>query len=216
MNRKYSFKDILEKEICIDENTCKSLSKIEIPMIQRDYAQGRKNEPEVRNRFLSSIFGALEKKENLTMDFIYGSVNESYRFILLDGQQRLTTLFLLYWYIASRELPAEDKEKVMRLLSKFTYATRDSSSRFCENLTDIEQTNTDEPGFFDETPQERLRNLPWFFLSYEKDPTIKSMFTMLDAIHERYNKSENQPLFDGLQNITFYTLPMNKFNPTYE
>ncbi|MDR2406840.1 MAG: DUF262 domain-containing protein, partial [Bacteroidales bacterium] len=215
---KYSFKDILEKEICIDEKDKKYvlLSKIEIPMIQRDYAQGRKNAKEVRSRFLSSIFEALEKKENMILDFVYGSINEDARFLLLDGQQRLTTLFLLYWYIASRELPSEDKVKILASLSKFTYATRDSASRFCENLVSIEETNTSEPCFFDITPQERLRNLPWFFLSYEKDPTIKSMFTMLDAIHEKYNESENKPLFDGLQNIMFYILPMNGFNLTDE
>ncbi|MDR2408792.1 MAG: DUF262 domain-containing protein, partial [Bacteroidales bacterium] len=215
---KYSFKDILEKEICIDEKENKYvlLSEIEIPMIQRDYAQGRKNAKEVRNRFLSSIFEALEKKENLILDFVYGSINEGVRFLLLDGQQRLTTLFLLYWYIASRELQSEDKAKIMNLLLKFTYATRDSASRFCKNIATIEETDTNEPGFFDITPQERLRNLPWFFLSYEKDPTVKSMFTMLDAIHEKYNESENKSLFDSLQNITFYILLMNGFNLTDE
>ena len=61
---KYSFKDILEKEIVIDENKSLVFEKIEIPMIQRDYAQGRENESEVRNRFLDAIFESLKSKTN--------------------------------------------------------------------------------------------------------------------------------------------------------
>jgi hypothetical protein len=41
----------------------------------------------------------------LNLDFIYGSM-ESHRpsdFLPLDGQQRLTTLFLLHWYMAWRD-----------------------------------------------------------------------------------------------------------------
>jgi hypothetical protein len=218
MNKKYSFIDILEKEVCINEKGEKLIiSKIEIPMIQRDYAQGRSRDDEkaVRGKFLTSIFEALEKGEKITLDFIYGSLIEETEFIVLDGQQRLTTLFLLYWYIASRE-SIEDRANVMHLLSKFTYSIRDTARRFCENIIDIKKTKTHEPDFFDKTPQERLKNLPWFYLSYEKDPTIRAMLTMLDAIHEKYNDSQNKPLFDNLQNITFYILPMNGFNLTDE
>ena len=49
----------------------------------------------------------------------------------LDGQQRLTTLFLLHWYAAKREnIPAGQWE----VLKKFSYATRPSARRFCEQL----------------------------------------------------------------------------------
>lgn len=55
------------------------LSKIEIPMIQRDYAQGRKS-PDVdriRKRFLSSIYSALTENKPLKLDFVYGDINEN-------------------------------------------------------------------------------------------------------------------------------------------
>ena len=146
---KYSFKDFLEKEVIIDSEDNKSVifAKIEIPRIQRDYAQGRENESEIRKRFLDSIFnvlGAVDDK-SLEMDFVYGSVAEIedkkakqfiYKFIPLDGQQRLTTLFLLYWYIGSREIAGNEIEftALKELLKKFTYETRVSSRRFCTNL----------------------------------------------------------------------------------
>ena len=77
---------------------------IEIPILQRDYAQGRKEEGEVRTLFLNSLFQALnsndESRQPLDLDFVYGNFEDgqSKTFSVLDGQQRLTTLFLLHWY----------------------------------------------------------------------------------------------------------------------
>jgi uncharacterized protein with ParB-like and HNH nuclease domain len=128
---KYSFKDILEKEIKIRNEQGTEISinldKIEIPKIQRDYAQGRDSQVEVRNRFLNAIFEALEKNESMEMDFIYGSVKEIEienkqklnLFTPLDGQQRLTTLYLLYWYLGMRELDDRDRSKLNESLKKF-------------------------------------------------------------------------------------------------
>ena len=81
---------------------------IEIPMLQRDYAQGREdaNAKKIRERFLDTLTSALEGAP-VVLDFIYGSV-ENGKFYPLDGQQRLTTLFLLYGYVAARENRAEE------------------------------------------------------------------------------------------------------------
>lgn len=86
------------------------LEKIEIPIIQRDYAQGRKT-PEVtriRKRFLDSLYDALTQGKPLKLDFIYGDIKDNV-LTPLDGQQRLTTLFLLHWYIARHEQINEEK-----------------------------------------------------------------------------------------------------------
>ncbi len=84
--------------------------RIEIPMIQRDYAQGRETEEEVRDEFLNALHNALilpagHESLPLNLDFIYGSVEGDVetRFFPLDGQQRLTTLFLLHWYLAWKD-----------------------------------------------------------------------------------------------------------------
>jgi len=217
---KYSFKDILEKNITIQDEQSNDISikldKIEIPKIQRDYAQGRESQGEVRERFLNSIFEALENKTEIEMDFVYGSVKEIELdnkqkiniFIPLDGQQRLTTLYLLYWYIGNRELAEEDRKNLNALLKKFTYETRTSSRRFCEQLTDTTLT-------FVSNPSEEIKNLPWFYKSYKQDPTIKAMLNMLDAIHEKYGK-DKQNFYERLQNLQFYILPLNGFNLTDE
>ena len=218
---KYSFKDLLTDEIIIEDqkgNIKKIIfQKIEIPIIQRDYAQGRENEFEVRSRFLNSIFTALISDESLEMDFVYGSFWESSddkkenAFIPLDGQQRLTTLFLLYWYIGSRELDQAEFYKLQQFLNKFTYATRVSARRFCEGLVKTKIS-------FIQSPKSEITNLPWFFNSYKKDPTVTSMLNMLDAIHKKYIESHNNTnqLFDNLQKLQFYVLPLDGFGLTEE
>ena len=77
--------------------------KIIIPLIQRDYAQGRntKNISRIRNKFLQVLKEAIINKPTV-LDFIYGSFNNNI-FTPLDGQQRLTTLFLLHYYAAIKE-----------------------------------------------------------------------------------------------------------------
>ena len=82
-------------------------SHVEIPIIQRDYAQGRATAQEVRSLFLDAMFSALSKDPGdptlpLDLDFVYGSIEGESQpaFCPLDGQQRLTTLFLLHWYLA--------------------------------------------------------------------------------------------------------------------
>ena len=220
---------MLQNEVVLennDEDITVTFDKIEIPMIQRDYAQGREGEKEIRSRFLNAIFSTLsnDEQESLELDFIYGSFwkpedKGKNKFIPLDGQQRLTTLFLLYWYIGLNELETDKWNQIKSSLSKFTYETRTSSRRFCENLvsgkTDKEIFQIEEALAERQPLSERIKNLPWFYFSYEKDPTIKSMLNMLDAIDEQYMKLR-QSLWSKLSKLRFYILPMNGFGLSEE
>lgn len=219
----YSFLDLLNKEILIDEEDKKSIkiSSIEIPKIQRDYVQGRfvldesgnKKLNEKGRKFLDSIFEHLQKNEKMELDFVYGSIDEKEKkFEPLDGQQRLTTLFLLYWYIGTRELNHSLSEYSMLLeqLSKFTYSIRPSSCRFCELLCNLKKTTIDFSG----QPSKQIENLSWFYKSYSKDLTINSMLFMLDEIHQRYNELNQPNLFARLENLRFYPFPLNGFSLT--
>lgn len=109
---------------------------IEIPIIQRDYAQGRLGKENLRKNFLGDLKRALDneppyKDTEMKLDFIYGTT-ENDRLNPLDGQQRLTTLWLLHWYIALRaDMLNEDN---CAILKKFTYETRITSREFCRNL----------------------------------------------------------------------------------
>ena len=82
---------------------------VRIPIIQRDYAQGRIQETQVRKSFLDQLKAVLsDTSAHLDLDFVYGDElsndgHEGKCFIPLDGQQRLTTLFLLHYYLSRRD-----------------------------------------------------------------------------------------------------------------
>jgi len=164
---------------------------IEIPMIQRDYAQGRVKEKRVstiRNEILSSIFNVLIQPESemerpLDFDFIYGKIEDTIegrkKIIPIDGQQRLTTLFLLHWYL--RKVDGENEEEIKEILNRFSYKTRKSSTEFCKSL--VKNTIVIENN---QKLSEVIKDSSWFFKTWEKDPTVSGMLVMLDSIHIKF------------------------------
>ena len=177
-------------------------SKIEIPIIQRDYAQGRDNEKtnKIRDLFLDSLVEAIvSEKGTLELDFVYGNVEKDV-FQPLDGQQRLTTLFLLHWFIA---LKTGDLLNTKNHFLKFTYETRISSREFCNELVDKGE-------FLGEGKiiSEKISDSNWFFLSWKKDPTIKAMLVMLDSIEERLKGKNDEELKKYWQKLTSENPPI--------
>ena len=202
----HSFMDIFDT-IFTDEQETVQLKKIVIPIIQRDYAQGRTNSEvtRVRKRFLDTLYRAVTEKP-VTLDFVYGDIDNKGIMTPLDGQQRLTTLFLLHWYAAKKEhIPEEECE----FLKNFSYETRYSARYFCVEILSFNPT-------FDGILSEEIINQSWFPLDWQKDPTISSMLVMLDAINEKFHAVAN--LWEQLKNkaITFYFLPIKDMGLTDE
>ena len=100
--------------------------KVIIPIIQRDYAQGRADENALAERFVEDLKSALDgSADSLVLDFVYGSNKDKNVFLPLDGQQRLTTLWLLHWYIAFRSSNALAEDD-LKTFKNFSYETRSS------------------------------------------------------------------------------------------
>ena len=170
--------------------------KIVIPIIQRDYAQGREGKEFLRERFLGQLFDALKGTKPLVLDFVYGSV-EADTFYPLDGQQRLTALWLLHWYLAlyAGTLPEDGK-----MLKRFSYETRISSRTFCQKLCGITQPYK---------PQKHgiatfVRNQTWFYSAYEQDPTIQSMLCMLNGTD--ISDNNKMEITDGIEEYCIKTV----------
>ncbi len=170
-------------------------NSIEIPIIQRDYAQGRKGKEELRKRFIADMKSAIsEQGQALVLDFVYGSV-ENNALNPLDGQQRLTTLWLLHWYLAYRTGRLDEEignQSARSLLKRFTYETRVSSREFIENLCDY-----NGPIVSKELTSE-LEKQNWFLSIWKQDPTIQSMLTTLSGNHEK-DKKGNEVSGDGFE-----------------
>lgn len=198
----------------------KECERIEVPLIQRDYAQGRESQIDVRNDFLRALHGSLvlpagDAKLPLNLDFVYGSVEvgKDPRFLPLDGQQRLTTLFLLHWYLAWRDGRLPDFKTMLwdGRHSRFTYGVRPSSTEFFDALVEFVPV-----GSPDDVPSVRrmLEDEPWFFLHWRLDPTIQAVLVMLDAIHERFRATGGlytRLLDERHPAITFHLLPLEHF-----
>jgi hypothetical protein len=158
-----------------------AITSIEIPIIQRDFAQGRPDDEAtvIRERFLDAIVRAATTDADLGLDFVYGDVKDG---VLrpLDGQQRLTTLFLLHWYVASLAGELDLAAPWLR----FSYATRSTARDF--SLTIAEHSY---PGG-SARPSEWITDQPWYVYPWRQDPTIASMLVMLDATHERFDHEQ--------------------------
>lgn len=167
INAKYNLKSLLENY------------RVVIPLIQRDYAQGRKDKrtTEVRKKLLQDINTALIDTNvgPLDLNFIYGKSTNG-KFIPLDGQQRLTTLFLVYLF-AYRDNDECD------FLGNFSYETRKSSTKFFESLVENRRI------FFTKTksPSEIITDEPWFADSWQLDPTVQGALKTLDDISDSFD-----------------------------
>ena len=197
--------------------------QILIPMIQRDYAQGRDSQSEIREVFLNVLYDALTAESGsnsypINLDFVYGRVskNGNAYFVPLDGQQRLTTLYLLHWYLAWKDNSMERFQSYSvdseTFRSKFTYQTRQSSKDFFDSLAKfMPSSSVDET----ESIKKKIIDEPWYFRSWRLDTTIQASLTMLDAIHNRF-RNVKQNLFCRLidekePRITFLFLPLDEF-----
>jgi hypothetical protein len=186
-----------------------SISRIEIPLFQRDYAQGRPGAwvEEIRVSFLEVLLDAIAGGEPVGLDFVYGQV-ENATFHPLDGQQRLTTLFLLHWYLAS----AANRLDAGAAWTRFSYATRASARLFCERLA-ANPLPQDQ-----DVPSAWIIDQPWYLYVWQTDPTIQSMLVVIDAIHEEiqrlYPDLDAQAAWERLNHaaspaVSFYLLPLD-------
>ena len=181
MNPNYTLKELLDKYSVV------------IPQLQRDYAQGRADAKELRERFLSQILRVLREKGRLNLDFVYGydkalSPNHHPIFYPLDGQQRLTTLWLLHWYLLPSESVAEEREWLLR----FSYRTRSSSTRFCQLLVEyavVDGSRLDVAA---------IKDQPWYRQSYNADATIAAMLGTLRTIKGLVAPGERAALWERL------------------
>lgn len=211
---------------------------IQVPVIQRDYVQGRPlndSGKEKRDDFVKKLMDALlPDGMSCHLDFVYGG-RESFGsggtmpkdapFLPLDGQQRLTTLFLLHWTLLQKNAPAagegngqeeETFRERMEALAKFTYKTRISSGRFCRKLTEL-QAELDRP------LMAQIEEKYWYDSDMQSDPTVKAMMEMLALMEDMLESEPYRPqkaamlanLYDASKRcITFDVLDMDQYNLT--
>lgn len=156
---------------------------IEVPRVQRDYVHGRKDEHStiVRTNLLNDIKSAYEGKvippktqpETLDLNFVYGKTTEDKVFYPVDGQQRLTTLFLLHLYAFS------DDETKTNILKKFSYQARTTTRDFFKKLV----IHRKEVFSTSDSPEMVIQDAAWFVDSWKYDPSVRNALNTLNDIY---------------------------------
>ena len=216
---------------------CEAYQKIEIPIIQRNYVQG--NDKTIRRHFVKYLVKALTQQSSVELDFVYGAERQDTQLtdncapnncapqvgkvlIPLDGQQRLTTLWLLHGYLLALEqvsnhpeqLSPEEREAQCQLLARFVYETRQSAKDFCGYWLQ-EVTQRACPELVDK-PSKYLRNCAWFDPEWEKKGTVTAMLGMLDEVASKRAELQAVPYGRLSKCIRFYYLPIEKFGLSNE
>lgn len=185
---------------------------IEIPLFQRDYAQGRKSEQarHVRERFIADLCAALDSDgKSLHLDFVFGDVvnkedggKQIPTLYPLDGQQRLTTLFLLHCYLAWHQ---PDSSASAQQWHAFRYATRPGARAFCQFLTQC------RPRMDSQLVSAWLCDQPNYLPTWKHDPTIQGMLVVLDALHRHYQDQPSERLHAAWLRLTDPVNPAIRF-----
>ena len=179
-----NIKELLEKE------------KLIIPEIQRDYVWG--NNELVIKRFISNIKN-MKDNEELDIGFFYSYKiydNDKNYNALIDGQQRITTLILLSWYVGV------DNVK----LNNFQFKVRENSNNFLEELLNQESDKIFE--IDGKIFSDKIKNSIWYKRIWDNDPTVKSILNAIDIIDsELKDKKEN--IKKKIDNIKFSCINPN-------
>ncbi len=150
---------------------------VSIPSLQRNYVHGRDDThaKEVREHFVKSLDGCINGSE-INLDVIYGVCDDTRNVLIpIDGQQRLTTLWLSAVYAATKSKDNALRLDLLSKLSRFSYESRPLAATFCRWLTSGADVNYDTALLQAED-------------CWGEDPTVHSMLTTLRLIHEKFRR----------------------------
>ncbi|MBQ8571069.1 MAG: DUF262 domain-containing protein [Kiritimatiellae bacterium] len=177
-------------------------NKVVIPDLQRDYCWGKDAWIEKEERFADLVPGFVKRLFDLysetsgqgmqTLGLIYGYEEPKGHIQICDGQQRLTTLFLLLGYVntkagyefsdylMSKEEREDDNETHLQ------YAIRESTLYFLSDLTKevFVDGSTSLESMLRAYRHESGQRFPkWYFSDYDLDASIQNMLAALNSIN---------------------------------
>ncbi len=179
--------------------TEQNLHQIIIPELQRDYVwaesnvknllesmeQTTKKPHKYSEKYLNSLPSDIKKivdedqnnkqKANIGFIYAYSDPEMPYRYVLIDGQQRITTIFLLLLCAAVKQGKQAEFERSYFYKDnlKFDYKVREDAHNFLHHFVDF---------ILKESHIDAIKNENWYYNDYEKDVTIQSIITNYKVI----------------------------------
>ena len=191
---------------------------ITIPDMQRDYCWGDnawdkegKKSIELVSSFLNSIYDLYEdyqkgNHEPIKLGLIYAFQSVPNTIQLCDGQQRITTLYLILGFLNRFTTKSHDSILAINLdgiiKPRLCYAVRESTVYFISDLVEYYFFNSNIHNY----KVEQIQTQNWYFHDYELDPSICSILEALKNIEKWYenNKINADLFFDFLiSNLEF-------------
>jgi len=194
------FSDIKE---AINESNTNELDSIQIHGLEKMLERAdEKDKDNIRN-----LIDTYLSKKDLNIGFLYSYRPDYYIYndrnddvYLIDGQQRLTTLFLALFYFALKENKYNDFKLLFRFdeqLEKlaFDYRVRTLTHNFlidlvanCNTLSDL--TNIEKKN--------------WFLTNFADDVTVKAMIAAIIKLQEHFNNDSKEYYQFVLKQIRFW------------
>lgn len=159
--------------------------QIQIPDMQRDYCWATTfseiNGKSLVVNFLNDLISGSENGSPMTqMGLIYAYESPKNNIQLCDGQQRLTTIYLIL-LVLYRDVKSESIYKVItyqdgeQIIPRFQYTIRDTTFAF---LVDVLQSVF----LTQKCNITEIKDSDWFFSEYENDPSIQNIIQALGDI----------------------------------
>ena len=176
-----------------------NLKNIVIPSLQRDYVQG--NQHDKIEPFIEYLLDGLNSDNGIDLNYIYGIEKDNEEtFFPIDGQQRLTTLWLLRMYLISRaNINNQTDKKAME--QKLVYQTREYAQDFCMEI--VEHINELI------TPQYRLVKIEeqnWFIDAWRHDTTVCGCISTLETIDRKFGSNDAAKMLENFDSNLHYTI----------
>src|SRR5690606_37099098 len=154
--------NILEPRLIGDLTLPKNNYRFFIPSYQRGYRWGVEEVTALLDDFLDFLFTSINKSERYCLQPIVVKQLENGSYEVLDGQQRLTTLFILLSYLQ------RDDDEIN--LFELEYETRPNSGLFLRNLSS--EVNSENPDYFYISQAYKII-VDWFNTYKESVPRLK-------------------------------------------
>lgn len=210
--------------------------QITIPDLQRDYCWGKDAWVASEKKFLNLVDGFVESifhqydevlsnnvqdngtRTTQTLGLIYGYELPKGHIQICDGQQRLTTLFLLLGFINMKSGNVFSKYLLKDAhTSRLQYAIRESTLYFLNDLVKevfIHPHTTSINAILGAKPDIGRRTLPeWYFREYDLDSSIQNIIAAIESI-ERF-ASKNKSSWENKDWEAFGIYLLNDINFIY-
>ena len=192
--------NILEPRLISELTLPKYNYRFFIPSYQRGYRWGIEEVTALLDDFLDFLYTSDNKKERYCLQPIVVKQLESGSYEVLDGQQRLTTLFILLSFLQ------KDDDEIN--LFELEYETRPNSGLFLRSLSP--EINLDNPDYFYISQAYKII-VDWFNINKEIIPRLKRKIgeILLDQVEIIwYEIRDNSNPIDVFTRINIGKIPL--------